>query len=394
VSRSVYPISLLLILFLFHLPLWGAIKPQSLVDQLAALQRQVVSLEQNLLEGLQSQKNTTLQVRKIQKLLQLQKLERSLGHQRISELEKTVVELESRKAVLNERMIIQQKAIRRFLMAIEMSSRSESANHVRTFHLPEHERWEAPRRKVLSNLVDRGLKEIEVLRVDLADAAQLEAKIQEEKHQLAYLFQDLKEQESVLEFNRQLQVDVLKRKQNERVTQLENYRKLKSAEAQVERLIGEFNARRELEHAAETERLVTRAMLQGEFSKLKGKLPFPVLGGRVISTFGKSFDPRSGLYIFKKGVDIESVKKEPVRAISSGKVAFSGELPNYGQVVIIDHGEHFYSLCAHLGGISKKTNETVAAGDQIGLTDDSGTPLYFEIRARNVAVNPLQWVFN
>jgi septal ring factor EnvC (AmiA/AmiB activator) len=353
-----------------------------------------MSLEEGLLDGLQTQETARGQVRKIQRLLKLQRIEHELGRKRMDELENTVLELESRKSTLQQRLLGQQASIRHFLTAIETSNRIEAADNVRSFHLPENEKVEAPRRKVLGNLVDRGLKEIEVLRADLADAAQLEVRIQEEKQQLAYLFHDLKEQEGVLELNRQLQMDFLKRKKNERVAQLDNYRKLKSAEAQVERMIGEFNARIELEHAAETERMVSKAMIHGEFSKLKGRLPFPVLGGRVISAFGKAFDPKSGLYIFKKGIDISTSKKETVRAISAGKVAYSGDLPNYGQVVIIDHGEHYYSLCAHLGGILKKTNDPVAAGDAIGRTDDLGTPLYFEIRSRNVAVNPLQWVFN
>jgi septal ring factor EnvC (AmiA/AmiB activator) len=60
----------------------------------------------------------------------------------------------------------------------------------------------------------------------------------------------------------------------------------------------------------------------------------------------------------------------------------------------LDHGSHFYSLFAHLGAISKKTSDTVSSGEMIGITADINTPLYFEIRSRNVAVNPLQWVFN
>ncbi|MEO5968890.1 MAG: peptidoglycan DD-metalloendopeptidase family protein, partial [Bdellovibrionia bacterium] len=256
------------------------------------------------------------------------------------------------------------------------------------------EKLEAPRRKVLANLADHGLKEIEALRADYVDAARLESRIQEEKQQLAYLFHDLKEQESVLELNRHLRIDFLKKKQQERVAQLENYRRLKNAEAQVENLIGQFNARRELERNEETERIASREMMQGIFSRLKGKLPYPVNGGKVVANFGRAFDAQSGLYIFKKGVDIEVGKSEPVRAIAAGKIAYAGELPHYGQVVIVDHGDHFYSLCAHLGKISKKATESVGAGDLLGLTGDLNAPLYFEIRARNVAVNPLQWVFN
>jgi septal ring factor EnvC (AmiA/AmiB activator) len=114
----------------------------------------------------------------------------------------------------------------------------------------------------------------------------------------------------------------------------------------------------------------------------------------VVSAYGRVYDPRSGLYIFKKGVDISAGKKEPVKAISAGKIAYSGELPDYGRVAIVDHGDHFYSLCAHLGELTKKAGDPVAPGDVVGVTDESGTPLYFEIRARNRPVNPLQWVSN
>ena len=124
---------------------------------------------------------------------------------------------------------------------------------------------------------------------------------------------------------------------------------------------------------------------------MKGKLGLPV-DGKIVSKFGPSFDMKSSLNIFKKGIDIEAGKKMLVRAISAGKIAFSGELPNYGRVTIIDHGEHFYSLCAHLGELRKQVGDPVAAGDSVGTSSDDGAPVYFEIRARNIAVNPLQWV--
>ena len=113
-----------------------------------------------------------------------------------------------------------------------------------------------------------------------------------------------------------------------------------------------------------------------------------------MAPFGRAFDPKSGLYIFKKGIDISTPHREVVKAVFPGKIAHVGELPDYGLVVIVDHGNHFYSLCGHLGKATRKLNEPVEKGDAIGVTGDSATPLYFEIRARNVAVNPLQWLFN
>jgi septal ring factor EnvC (AmiA/AmiB activator) len=247
---------------------------------------------------------------------------------------------------------------------------------------------------VLANLVERGIKEIETYKVDLADADQLEKEIREEKRQLAALFQDLDEQETVLEMNKQLQADVLRAREGDRVEQLENYRKLKYAENQVEELLKQFNSRAELERTVEADRDTYRSMREGAFAMLRGRLPLPLPDGRVISGFGRTFDPQSQLYVFRKGVSIDGGSGSPVKAVSAGKVAFAGELPDYGRVVIVDHGEHYYTLCAHLGELRRQTGDMVMAGDPIGMTDESGTPIYFEIRDRNIAVNPLQWVAN
>ena len=385
---------------------YAEVKSLSLADRLVLIRNKVSSLEEGLLETHQSQAGIQTQLKKIQQLLRLQSLEQKLGKKRLLELQHTVGELEERERSLKEKVEIQQKAIRKYLLAIESSNRGLPDNKLNPFQFLEEEKMEAPRRKVLANLVERGLKEIEILHVDLSDAAQLGSRIQEEKVQLSYLYQDLQEQEGVLELNRQLQFDLLRKKQTDHRAQFENYLKLKSAEGQVERLIKDFNARRELEKAEETEKVAQKAHalslsqnshLQSsveDFSKRKGKLLFPIEGGKVVSEFGRTFDRQSGLYVFKKGIEILSQQDTPVRAVFEGKVVYSGKLPNYGQVVIIDHGDHYYSLCGHLGMVSKKVNDLVKAGDQIGQVGDLGNPLYFEIRARNIAVNPLQWLFN
>jgi septal ring factor EnvC (AmiA/AmiB activator) len=374
-------------------PAWAAPGQASLADRLAGIRGRVIKLEAGLLDGLKSQKHARDSVSKIQKLIELQREERELGKRRLGELEAKVLELEARRGTLGERIRKQQAEVRRALRLLERASTVASSSGEGSG--PESEKLEAPRRKTLANLTGRGLREVEALKIDLADAEQLENRIQDEKQQLAYLFQDLQEKESVLELNRQLQFDLIRKQHQERLAQLESYRKLKSSQQQVEHLIGQFNARLELERANEAERQVSKAFAQaGAFARLKGRLGLPVPDGKVISSFGRSFDPKSRLYIFKKGIEIASAKSAGVRAVSAGKLAYSGELPEYGRVAIVDHGEHFYSICAHLGELKKKAGESVAAGDLIGLTDESGTPVYFEIRARNVAVNPLQWISN
>ncbi|MEK6577743.1 MAG: peptidoglycan DD-metalloendopeptidase family protein, partial [Bdellovibrionota bacterium] len=137
-----------------------------------------------------------------------------------------------------------------------------------------------------------------------------------------------------------------------------------------------------------------RTLGSGAFAQARGQLNFPIIGAQVLSGFGRAYDSRSKLQIFKKGIDLSGGKNLPVFAVFGGKVAYSGTLPDYGTLVIIDHGDHFYTLSARLGAIAKKTGDSVTAGEVIGKIDSSGTPIYFEIRSRNVAVNPLQWLSN
>ncbi len=371
-------------------------EPAVLSDQLVRIRKKIDSLEQDWLNHLKSQKNARSEIKKAQQLIQLKRREKDLVDKRIHEVEKTLAGLDSRKSQLGQKIQGQQFRVMKLMKALDISYRQLNLAPVNSadVSLSSLEKGEAPRRKVMAHLVDHGLKEIEVLRIDLSDLEQLEGQIQDERQQIAYFSQELQEQESVLALNRQLQMELLKKEKGQSLTQLENYRKLKNSESQVEHLISEFNTRSELEDVVDSEKRIAKLMKDGGFSKARGKLPFPVEGGRVVSVFGKGFDRLSGLQIFKKGVEISAQKSQPVMAISAGRVAFSGELPNYGQVMIIDHGDHFYSLVGHLGSALKKQKDWVSAGDSIGQTDPSGTPIYFEIRSRNVAVNPLQWVLN
>ncbi|MDR3607377.1 MAG: peptidoglycan DD-metalloendopeptidase family protein [Oligoflexia bacterium] len=367
-------------------------------EELESIRSRAATLEDTLILNGNSQAQAKANLKKLRALIKLRQQERDLGQRRLVDLQSTVVELESRREALNKTLDARKSSVRRLLMAIQDSLHAENGtNDAESGGLSsviETEKFEAPRRKLMANLISHGLKEVETLHADLDDSDQLEGKIQEEKQHLAYLIQDLDEKQSVLELNKQIQADLLRKSRDERLAQLENYRSLKASQAQVEQLIQDFNAHRELERTAEAERKFSRSSLLGAFARLKGKLRLPVEQGRVLTSFGRAFDPKSKLFIFKKGVDIAAAHKDLVRAIFDGKIAYSGELPEYGQVAIIDHGNHFYSLCAHLGQLTRKAGELVSAGDPIGQTDDSGTPVYFEIRDRNVAVNPLQWVSN
>lgn len=97
-------------------------------------------------------------------------------------------------------------------------------------------------------------------------------------------------------------------------------------------------------------------------------------------------------------VDIASWIGAPVRSADSGVVveAGGGWSNGYGNHVIVDHGNGFATLYAHLTSIYVKPGESVARGDQVGTVGSTGNStgphLHFEIRYQGVPRNPYNWL--
>jgi septal ring factor EnvC (AmiA/AmiB activator) len=355
--------------------------------ELEVIRTDIVNTQRKLLESMQNQSAARGKLKELKRLIQLQRKETLLTRKRMLQLEAFVQELESRRSELKARITRQSLAIRKSLHEIARSQREIPTE----LGSPQSERLEGPRRHLLARMVRRNAEEIEVLKVDLQDAEELERKISEERQTLAYLIHEFEEKESLLEFHESLQVEVLQAHYEERKSQLKSYRKLKDSEQEVEGLLAQFNSRKQFDQVQRTEREVSKAMIFGDFAKRQGKLRAPVRG-RALSAFGKNYDRQSKLTVFKKGVDFSVTPREEVRAIFPGKVVFVGELPMYGRTAIVDHGGQYYSLSAGLGDLQRKQGELIQEGDVIGRSDAQATPIYFEIRNRNVAVNPLQWL--
>lgn len=128
------------------------------------------------------------------------------------------------------------------------------------------------------------------------------------------------------------------------------------------------------------------------FFEMKGKLPLPLKGEILVDL--KQF--RSNPFIHRKGIYIKGPPGEKVRSIFPGKVDYSGWFKGYGQLVIINHGSHYFSLFAHLDERVKEKGEMVSGGEEVGLVGDfgwqGGTGLYFEIRKGGDHLDPKKWL--
>lgn len=131
------------------------------------------------------------------------------------------------------------------------------------------------------------------------------------------------------------------------------------------------------------------------FGRLRGNLPRPV-DGTIEVGFGPIVDPRFKTVIVQKGLDIRAEAGREVRAVAPGRVAHAGWFKGYGNLVIVDHGEGYHSLVAHLASMRTAMGEDVQAGVVLGTVGDTGSLkgpyLYFEIRERGRPIDPRPWL--
>ncbi len=97
------------------------------------------------------------------------------------------------------------------------------------------------------------------------------------------------------------------------------------------------------------------------------------------------------------GIDIAAATGAPVYAADSGVVVYSGSISGgYGLMVMIDHGNGFHTLYAHLSQLVARCGANVGQGQTIaysGSTGNSTGPhLHFEIRYGGAFVNPHDYV--
>jgi murein DD-endopeptidase MepM/ murein hydrolase activator NlpD len=96
----------------------------------------------------------------------------------------------------------------------------------------------------------------------------------------------------------------------------------------------------------------------------------------------------------KKGITFKFNETLPISAPKGGKVAYSGELASYGNVIIIDHGKDIRSV--FFGDINSKVKKgsLIKTGQLLGYTDASygeQKSLYYEIRKKNKVQNTYSW---
>lgn len=131
----------------------------------------------------------------------------------------------------------------------------------------------------------------------------------------------------------------------------------------------------------------------GGFYESRGRLPWPARG-RVARPFGQI---RVGGVLQKsQGIDIEVAEGAQVRCIYPGTVVYANWMGKYGNTLILDHGDGFYTIYGYLQDALKASGDKAAAREVIGRVGQSGSALrpalHFEVRFHQKALDPSRWL--
>ena len=161
--------------------------------------------------------------------------------------------------------------------------------------------------------------------------------------------------------------------------------------------------RRGLKLASDTKALLTLADELAGFARSHEDLtlavpsicPLPVGTFVLTSPFGNRTSPFTNTVDFHSGIDLASREGTPVLATGDGRIVFAGRFPlsrnvrwwRYGNVVVIDHGDRYLTIYAHLQEIDVRRGATVRRGERVGTVGNTGwstSPhLHYEVRVRS-----------
>ena len=202
----------------------------------------------------------------------------------------------------------------------------------------------------------------EHLQKEIDEALAYVAEIEKQKEENAELAEQLREEEAAV------QAEI-----NKKVAELEAERKRKEEEE------------RKRKEEAERNKQQGGSGSSGGTVTATGSWTWPCPGHTYItSRAGNRFHPILGEWRYHAGIDIAANSGDAVVAADSGTVILCEVSGGYGNCIMIDHGNGYYTLYGHLSAYNTRFGASVKKGDRIGSVGSTGWStgphLHFELR--------------
>ncbi|MFK7990739.1 MAG: murein hydrolase activator EnvC [Sandaracinaceae bacterium] len=117
------------------------------------------------------------------------------------------------------------------------------------------------------------------------------------------------------------------------------------------------------------------------FAQRRGALPLPVSGSATVAPA-----TREG----GEGVELTASRGVSVRAVEGGRVAYAAPHAAYRQLVIVDHGDGYFTVYGGLASIGVGAGHSVARDAVVGTVGDE--PVFFQVRRGSRPLPARAWL--
>jgi septal ring factor EnvC (AmiA/AmiB activator) len=366
-----------LIFILTCFPMWA--HSLSLRDSLNLVQHQLDSTEKRVVEIEQILNNIGSQEQKCLQRLELlqekialtQKMLRKIAYQiagynrQIAELNQELVQ------VLEQQQVCQQRLRQRLIAIYKYSKIYPLQAFLNSTNLPEYYQ-----RMIKLRIISRTDHQL------LAKLMQMDAEIKAKQKEILnavttqqQLKNDYELKNNELLKDQEQESAILLQIRREKASQRSLQQELQNASRRLRNLLDDLQSR-----------ITSSDSIN--FEKNRGRLPWPV-NGTIISRFGLQIHPRYRTRVNNTGIDIKVKEPTSVRIVANGRVAYADRFVGYGNLVIVEHGNGYFTLYGNLASITTVVDAVLTSGTVIGVVDDY---LHFEVRKDGRPLNPEEWL--
>ena len=308
--------------------------------------------------------------------------------QRLRDSEAALREVEQNNAVLNRELTSLKQYYSQRLRALYKLSRGGYAVAILS---PDGLGQTLKRIKYLGMIADRDRVIMREYGDALTKLAARQAAIAQKKNELLSRQRVVAATKSELEAKKQKKAVILTSVRHEKGQYEQSLRELEEASANLWAMIKKGEQEKRAANAAPP----ASRQWHDNADHDRSRLPWP-LEGQVLTRFGMQRHPQFGTMVYRRGIEIQAHEGESVRAVRDGQVAYADWYKGYGKLMILDHGDGFYTLYGNLSRLDLNKGDQVARGQVLGLAGETGSlkgsKLYFEIRRNGQAQDPLQWL--
>lgn len=246
-----------------------------------------------------------------------------------------------------------------------------------------------------------------ITRADQRNYRSLVARQKELEQQQGYLRQERADKARKVD-ERAAEEKELRRSREKRTQQLAALRKDKKtleqrlrdsrdSEKQILSLITRAEQARLTESARKPKAAPAQSQVvrSARFAGLKGRLTWPARGV-IVSRFGRQRHPELNTITENLGIEIKSRSGSPVVTVGDGQVQTITWQRGSGNIIIVSHGDGYYTVYTHLDEIRVSQDDPVRQGQVIGTVGESGSingpVLHFQIWKNTHNLDPEEWL--